>query len=144
MTKAILLVEDSPQDEKLILRALRKVDLDREVEVARDGRQALDYLFREGEFTGRTGSNQPHLIILDINMPRIGGINVLKRVRNDPRTRLIPVVVFSSSDEERDRLSCYENGASSFVQKPLDFDEFAENVTHMGLYWLNANCPPSG
>lgn len=142
MDKNILLVEDNDQDEKLILRALRKVNLANQVDVARDGRQALDYLFAEGEFSGRAGLPLPTVVLLDINLPRISGLDVLKRLRADPRTHLLPVVVLTSSDEEQDRLRSYEDGANSFVRKPLDFGEFAETVARMGVYWLATNIPP--
>lgn len=140
--KSILLVEDNPQDEKLILRALRKVNLANQVDVVRDGQQALDYMFHEGEFAGREGDDFPTVVLLDIGLPRVSGLEVLKMLRNDPRTRLQPVVILTSSDEERDRLASYEDGANSFVCKPLDFTEFAETVAHLGIYWLAINKPP--
>jgi CheY-like chemotaxis protein len=140
--KTILLVEDNPQDEKLILRALRKVNLANQVDVVRDGQQALDYLFREGEFADRKRDDLPTIVLLDIGLPRISGLEVLKRLRCDPRTRLQPVVILTSSDEERDRLTSYEGGANSFVCKPLDFNEFAETVARLGIYWLAINKPP--
>jgi len=142
--KTILLVEDNPQDEMLILRALRKINLANAVDVVRDGQQALDYLFRENEFAGRDGSDHPTVILLDIGLPRLSGLEVLERLRSDARTRLLPVVVLTSSDEERDRLRSYENGANSFVRKPLDFAEFAETVARLGVYWLATNEPPQG
>lgn len=142
MDKNILLVEDNDQDEKLILRALRKVNLANQVDVARDGQQALDYLFAEGEFSGRAGQPLPTVVLLDINLPRISGLDVLKRLRADSRTHLLPVVILTSSDEEQDRLASYEDGANSFVRKPLDFGEFAETVARMGVYWLATNIPP--
>jgi CheY-like chemotaxis protein len=140
--KTILLVEDNSQDEKLILRALRKVNLANQVDVVRDGQQALDYLFREGEFAGRKDSDFPAIVLLDIGLPRVNGLEVLKRLRSDPRTHLQPVVILTSSDEERDRLASYEDGANSFVRKPLDFSEFAETVARLGIYWLAVNMPP--
>lgn len=140
--KSILLVEDNDQDEMLILRALRKVNLANQVDVARDGQQALDYLFREGEFAGRPGADLPAVVLLDIKLPRVSGLDVLKRLRADPRTRLLPVAILTSSDEERDRLQSYANGANSFVHKPLEFAEFAETVARMGVYWLAVNEPP--
>lgn len=143
MDKNILLVEDNDQDEKLILRALRKVNLANQVDVARDGQQALDYLFAEGEFSGRAGQPLPTVVLLDINLPRISGLDVLKRLRADSRTHLLPVVMLTSSDEEQDRLASYEDGANSFVRKPLDFGEFAETVARMGVYWLATNIPPT-
>ena len=142
INKTILLVEDNSQDEKLILRALRKVNLANQVDVMRDGQQALDYLFREGEFAGREGVDLPAIVLLDIGLPRVSGLEVLKRLRSDPRTRLQPVVILTSSDEERDRLASYEDGANSFVRKPLDFTESAETVAHLGIYWLAINKPP--
>lgn len=141
-TKTILLVEDNPQDEMLILRALRKVNLANDVQVVRDGQQALDYLFREGEFGARGGSDLPTVVLLDINLPRVSGLDVLSRLRANESTRLLPVVILTSSDEERDRLRSYESGANSFVRKPLDFAEFAETVARLGVYWLAINKPP--
>ena len=140
--KNILLVEDNAQDEMLTLRALRKVNLANQVDVARDGQQALDYLFREGEFAGRPGADLPAVVLLDIKLPSVSGLDVLKKLRADPRTHLLPVAILTSSDEERDRLQSYQNGANSFVRKPLDFAEFAETVARMGIYWLAVNEPP--
>ena len=137
--RTMLLVEDNQQDELLILRALRKVNLANQVEVVRDGQQALDYLFGEGEFAQRAGAEPPAVILLDINLPRIGGLEVLNRVRTDPRTRLVPVVILTSSDEERDRMRSYESGCNSFVRKPLDFAEFAQTVARLGIYWVATN-----
>lgn len=142
--KTILLVEDNPQDELLILRALRKVNLANTVEVARDGQQALDYLFSEGEFAHRAGADLPTVVLLDVNLPKVGGLEVLERIRAHPLTRMVPVVILTSSDEDRDRLHSYRNGANSFVRKPLDFAEFAETVANMGVYWLALNKPPQG
>ena len=140
--KSVLLVEDNPQDEMLILRALKKINLANEVDVARDGQQALDYLFGEGEQSGRADAMLPAVVLLDIGLPRVSGLQVLERLRADPRTRLLPVVILTSSDEEQDRLRSYENGANSFVRKPLDFAEFAETVARLGVYWLATNEPP--
>jgi CheY-like chemotaxis protein len=142
INKSILLVEDNSQDEKLMLRALRKVNLANQVDVVRDGQQALDYLLREGEFAGREGADLPTVVLLDIGLPRVSGLEVLKRLRSDPRTHLLPVVILTSSDEERDRLASYEDCANSFVCKPLDFNEFAETVARLGIYWLAINKPP--
>lgn len=143
--KSILLVEDNAQDELLIMRALDKVNFANEVDVARDGQQALDYLFAEGEFAERAGMGFPAVVLLDIGLPRLSGLDVLARLRADPRTKLLPVVILTSSDEDRDRLKSYENGANSFVRKPLDFTEFAETVARLGCYWLvtNASAPAS-
>jgi CheY-like chemotaxis protein len=143
-TKAILLVEDNRQDEQLILRSLRKVNLVNAVDVVRDGQQALDYLFGTGEFASRADLPLPTVVLLDIGLPRVSGLEVLERLRATPRTRLLPVVILTSSDEERDRLRSYENGANSFVRKPLDFAEFAETVARLGIYWLATNQPPQG
>lgn len=140
----ILLVEDNPQDEMLILRALRKANVANHIDVARDGQQALDFLFREGEFAGRPGPDVPTVVLLDIGLPRLSGLEVLERLRADPRTRLLPVVILTSSDEERDRLKSYEEGANSFVRKPVEFSEFAETVARLGVYWLATNQPPFG
>ncbi len=141
--KGILLVEDTPQDEMLTLRALRKVNLANHVVVVRDGQQALDYLFKEGEFAGRPGPDLPTVVLLDLGLPRLGGLEVLERLRADERTRYLPVAVLTSSDEERDRLQSYQNGANSFVRKPLDFAEFAEAVAKVGVYWLAVNQSPT-
>ena len=140
--KIILLVEDNPQDEMLILRALRKANVVNRVDVARDGQQALDYLFREEDYAGLAGVELPTVILLDIGLPRISGLDVLERLRADERTSLLPVVILTSSDEERDRLKSYENGANSFVRKPVEFAEFAETVARLGVYWLVTNEPP--
>ena len=140
--KTILLVEDNPQDEMLVLRALRKANLANDVTVVRDGQQAVDYLFRQGEFAEREMSGLPAVVLLDLGLPRLGGLEVLERLRADPRTKLLPVAILTSSDEERDRLQSYRNGANSFVRKPLDFAEFAVAVTQLGIYWLAVNEPP--
>jgi len=140
--KTILLVEDDPQDEILTLRALSRANLANQVDVARDGRQALDYLFREGEFAGRSGPDLPTVILLDIGLPRLSGLEVLERLRADARTALLPVVILTSSDEESDRLKSYENGCNSFVRKPVNFADFADTVARLGMYWLTINEPP--
>ena len=140
--RLILLVEDNPQDELLILRNLRKAMVANRIDVARDGQQALDYLFQEGEFAGREGPSLPTVVLLDIGLPRLSGLEVLERLRADPRTELLPVVILTSSDDERDRLRSYENGCNSFVRKPVDFAEFAETVARLGIYWLATNEPP--
>lgn len=140
--KIILLVEDNPQDEMLILRALKKSNLANQVDVVRDGQQALDYLFAAGDFADRAASPLPTVMLLDIGLPRLSGLEVLARLRTDPRTELLPVVILTSSDEERDRLKSYESGANSFVRKPLDFAEFAETVARLGIYWLATNEAP--
>ena len=139
---AILLVEDNPQDEMLILRALKKAHVANRVDVARDGQQAIDYLFNQGEFHTLPGRALPTVILLDISLPRLSGLEVLERIRADPRTKLTPVVILTSSDEEQDRLRSYASGANSFVRKPLDFSEFSETVARLGIYWVAINQIP--
>ncbi len=139
----ILLIEDNPDDEALTLRALRKNNIRNEVVVAHDGLEALDFLLGDGIYKGRDLSVMPQVILLDINLPRINGLEVLKRMRADPRTRLLPVVILTSSNEERDRFGAYDLGANSYVRKPVDFGEFVEAVRHLGLYWLILNQPPA-
>jgi hypothetical protein len=139
--RVILLVEDNPQDEALALRALRRAKVANRVDVVRDGQQALDYLFREGEFAARDGPALPTVVLLDIGLPRLTGLEVLVRLRADPRTRLLPVVILTSSDEDADRVTSYTSGANSFVRKPLAFPEFAETVASLGVYWLATNEP---
>jgi CheY-like chemotaxis protein len=143
MKPSILLVEDNPQDELLILRTLRKVNLANEVSVARDGQEALDYLFREGKFVDRGGPALPGVVVLDIGLPRLSGLEVLARLRADPRTAVVPVVILTSSDDERDRLQSYQHRCNSFVRKPVDFTDFAETVARLGLYWVMTNEPPA-
>jgi CheY-like chemotaxis protein len=140
--RAILLVEDNPQDEMLTLRSLTKAHVANRVDVVRDGQQALDYLFRAGEYAHLAGSALPAVVLLDIGLPRLSGLEVLARVRADDRTRLLPVVMLTSSDEDRDRLQSYAGGANSYVRKPVSFDEFAETVARLGVYWLATNQPP--
>ncbi|MBS3954950.1 MAG: response regulator [Methylomicrobium sp.] len=141
-TKTILLVEDNTQDEILTLRTLRKANIANRIDVVRDGQQALDYLFKQGEFVGREGPDLPTVILLDISLPRLSGLEVLKRLRANPLTALVPVVILTSSDEQRDRLSSFQNGANSFVRKPVDFNDFAETVARLGVYWLATNEGP--
>lgn len=140
--KVILLVEDNPDDETLTLRALRKNQILNEIVVARDGAEALDYLFGAGIHTGRDTTNQPQLILLDLKLPKVDGLEVLKRVRADPRTALQPVAILTTSNEERDIVSSYQLGVNSYIRKPVDFDSFIEAVRQLGLYWLVLNTPP--
>jgi CheY-like chemotaxis protein len=142
-TRTILLVEGNASDETLTLRALKRANLANHVDVVRDGQQALDFLLGEGEFAGRTNCIPPAVVLIDLDLPRVDGLDVLHRLRADPRTRLLPVVLLTSSTAEEDRLRGYERGANSFVLKPLDFGEFAQTVAQMGLYWLAVNAPPS-
>jgi two-component system response regulator len=142
--KVILLVEDNPDDEALTLRALRKANVRNEVVVARDGVEALDYLFATGPHTGRDTSVLPQVVLLDLKLPRLDGLEVLRRLRADARTKVLPVVILTSSNEEEDRVAGYELGANSYVRKPVDFGHFAEAVRQLGLYWLLLNQPPRG
>jgi CheY-like chemotaxis protein len=139
--KTILLVEDEQKDEALTLRALRRHNVANNVVVAHDGVEALDYLFRRGNYAERSPDELPEIILLDLKLPRLDGLEVLRQVRADARTRLIPVVILTSSDEDRDRLAGYELGANSYVRKPIDFTDFAEAVRNVGVYWLLLNRP---
>jgi two-component system response regulator len=140
--KVILLVEDNPDDEALTLRALKKNNILNEVVVARDGAEALDFLFGTGAHAGRDASAPPQLVLLDLKLPKIDGLEVLRRLRADERTRLQPVVILTTSNEERDVLSSYRLGANSYIRKPVDFEQFMEAVRQLGLYWLVLNVPP--
>lgn len=139
-SSVILLVEDNPDDEALTLRALKKNNITNEVIVARDGAEALDYLFGTGMQAGRPLA--PEVTLLDLKLPRIDGLEVLRRIREDQRTRLLPVVILTSSNEERDRLQGYNLGANSYVRKPVDFVQFTDAVRQLGLYWLLLNERP--
>jgi two-component system response regulator len=139
--KVILLVEDNPRDEALTLRALKKSNIVNEVFVARDGVEALDYLFGTGAHAGRDAA-MPQLVLLDLKLPKVDGLQVLRRIRSDERTRLLPVVVFTSSSEEEDVIKSYDLGANSYVRKPVDFDQFSEATRQLGLYWLVLNQSP--
>ena len=139
----ILLVEDNPDDAALTLRALEKNEITNDmVKVAGNGVEALDYLFGMGEYSGRDTTAQPQLILLDLKMPKMDGIEVLRRLRQDDRTRLLPVVVLTSSDEKEDIVKIYNLGANSYIRKPVDFDEFTEAVRQLGVYWLRLNMLP--
>jgi two-component system response regulator len=138
----ILLVEDNPDDELLTLRALRKNNVAGEVVVARDGVEALDYLFATGEYAGRDISVMPQLILLDLKLPKIDGLEVLRRLRADERTRLLPVVILTSSKELQDMLDGYGRGANSYVRKPVNFEQFVGAVEQLKLYWLTLNEAP--
>jgi two-component system, response regulator len=138
----ILLVEDNPDDEALTLRAFRKNNVTNEVVVARDGVEALDYLFGTGIYANRDVSVSPQVVILDLKLPKIDGLEVLRRLRAAPQTKLLPVVILTSSNEERDRLEGYGLGANSYVRKPVDFAEFLDAVRQLGLYWLLLNERP--
>jgi two-component system response regulator len=140
--RAILLVEDNPDDEALTLRALKKHNITNEVVVAHDGAEALEYLFGTGRYAGRDLRLTPQLILLDLKLPKVDGLEVLGRIRADDRTRLLPVVVLTSSTEERDLVESYRLGANSYVRKPVDFTQFVEAARQLGLYWLLMNQPP--
>jgi len=140
--KTILLVEDNPDDETLMLRALKKNKIANEIVVAHDGIEALEYLFAEGNFSNRDIEELPQLILLDLKLPKLDGLEVLRRIRNDERTKLIPVVILTTSTEQRDLIEGYQLGANSYVQKPVDFYDFMEATRQLGLYWLVLNQLP--
>ena len=142
MEKVILLVEDNPDDELLTRRALKKNNIGNEVIVARDGVEALDYLFGTGAHEGRDLSELPQVMLLDLKLPKIDGLGVLRRVRADERTRLLPVVILTSSKEQQDLVDGYGCGANSYIRKPVDFAQFIEAVRQLGLYWLVLNETP--
>jgi len=137
--KYILLVEDNPDDQTLTVRALKKANILNEIVVANNGEEALDYLFGTGAYAGRDLSIMPEVILLDLRMPKIDGLEVLKRIRANERTKFLPVVILTSSLEERDLVESYKLGANSYIQKPVDFVEFAESVRTLGVYWLALN-----
>ena len=137
--KVILLVEDNPDDVKLTMRALKKANVLNEVVVAQDGAEALDYLFGAGKYAGRDVNQKPQVVLLDLKMPKVDGFEVLQRIRADERTKLLPVVVLTTSSEDKDRVATYQFHANSFVRKPVDFEQFTEAVRQLGLYWLLLN-----
>jgi two-component system response regulator len=142
MDKSILLVEDNLDDEALTRRALKKNNISNEVVVARDGAEALDYLFGTGKYEGRDLSDMPQLVLLDLKLPKVDGLEVLRRMRADERTRLLPVVILTSSREQQDLVDGYGYGANSYIRKPVDFGQFVEAVRQLGLYWLVLNETP--
>ena len=139
--KIILLVEDNPDDEALTLRALKQNKIGNAVVVAHDGVEALDYLFATGPHGGRSVAETPQVVLLDLKLPRIDGLEVLRRVRADERTKFLPVVILTSSNEEKDLIEGYSLGCNSYIRKPVDFTQFTEAVRHLGLYWLVLNEP---
>ena len=141
-TKHILLVEDNPDDVDLTMRALAKSHVANSVDVAADGVEALEYLSATGKFAGRDPGVLPQVVLLDLKMPRLDGLEVLRRIRGDERTRLLPVVILTTSSEERDKVESYKLGANSYIRKPVDFAQFAESVRQLGLYWLVLNEAP--
>jgi len=135
----ILLVEDQPHDAELALRALKKLDLDKRVSLVRDGAEALDFIFGRGEYAARSVENRPRLVLLDLKLPKVSGIDVLRALKSDEHTRHIPIIVLTSSGEACDVDACYELGVNSYVVKPVDFAQFTETVQQIGTYWLNTN-----
>ena len=142
--RTILLVEDNPDDVALTLRAFKKSNILNEVIVAQDGAEALNYLFASGDYAGRDTGKMPHLILLDLKLPKMDGMEVLRRMRADARTRLLPVVILTSSKEEQDVIDGYNLGCNSYIRKPVDFAQFSEAIRQLGLYWLILNETPPG
>jgi CheY-like chemotaxis protein len=138
----VLLVEDNPEDLELALRSLRKAKVANHIQVARDGVEALDFIFCEGPYSARKITDAPRVVLLDLKLPKIDGLEVLRRVKSDPRTKVIPVVVLTSSKEQSDIIESYGLGVNSYIVKPVDFEKFSEAVSHLGLYWLLFNEPP--
>lgn len=141
--RTILLVEDNPDDELLTLLAFKDNNITNEVIITRDGAEALDYLFATGNFEGRDKSHLPQVVLLDLKLPKIDGLEVLKQIRSHEKTKLLPVVVLTSSKEETDMVKSYELGANSYIQKPVDFEQFSQAIKQLGLYWLLLNELPS-
>ena len=138
----ILLVEDNPSDVDLTLHALRHHKIVNHIHVARDGEEALDFIFCRGPYSTRSLDALPRFILLDLKLPKVDGLEVLRQIKSDPRTRSIPVIILTASREERDLVQGYQNGVNSYIQKPVDFDQFTELVKNLGLYWLVVNEPP--
>ncbi len=140
----ILLVEDNPTDAELAIRALKRSNFANKLVWVKDGAEALDFIFATGVYNGRQVANGPKVILLDLRLPKVDGMEVLRRVKNDERTRTIPVVVLTSSKEDRDVAESYQLGVNSYISKPVEFDEFAKTVSELGMYWLLVNHPPVG
>jgi len=138
----ILLVEDNPEDVELTLHALRKQNLANDIHVVRDGEEALDFLFCRGLYEGRSFEFPPRVVLLDLKLPKVDGLEVLRQLKSDPRTKPIPIVVLTASREEKDMVNTYHLGGNGYIQKPVDFDKFRETVIQLGLYWLVVNEPP--
>ncbi len=141
-TMDILLVEDDPKDARLTIREIQTAPLNTRIELARDGEEALDYLFRRGTHAGRAAGDMPALILLDLKLPKVDGLEVLREIKFDPSTRAIPVVIMTSSKEEKDMVEGYRLGVNSYIQKPMDFEQFRETMRSVGHYWLSMNQPP--
>lgn len=143
VNKTVLLVEDNPDDELLALRALRKNGIEQGISVVRDGAEALDFLFGRGEYAERSTASLPTVVLLDLNLPKLNGLEVLKQLRSREETRYLPVVILSTSKEEQDMISGYSFGANSFICKPVDYDQFIEAIEQLGRYWLLLNESPT-
>ncbi len=139
----ILLVEDNPDDVELTLRALKNQNIANRIEIVRDGAEALDFIFCTGDYSDRKMENAPKVVLLDLKLPKVDGLEVLKKIKSDPRTKAIPVVVLTSSREERDIVKSYKLGVNSYISKPVNFEQFSESVRQLGLYWLLLNEPPN-
>ncbi len=142
-TVEILLVEDNPNDVKLALHALKKNNIANRIEVVRDGAEALEFIFATGAYADRQNAENPRVILLDLKLPKVDGLEVLRQIKSDPRTRAIPVVALTSSREERDIVESYNLGVNSYIVKPVDFEQFNESVRQLGMYWLLLNQPPA-
>ena len=138
----ILMVEDNPDDLELALRALRKCNIRNRIEVVKDGAEALDYLFCTGQYEGRDKCDMPFVVLLDLKMPKVGGLEVLRRLQKDKRLRVVPVVVLTTSQEEGDLMDSYRLGANSYIRKPVEFERFIDAIEQLGIYWLELNEPP--
>lgn len=140
----ILLVEDDPSDVQLTMHALHRNNLANDIQVVRDGEEALDFLFCRGNFAGRAWDHPPRMVLLDLKLPKVNGLEVLREIKSDPRTKTIPVIVLTGSREDQDLARCYELGVNSYIQKPIDFNQFVEVVKQLGYYWLVVNeAPPA-
>ena len=138
----ILIVEDTPEDVELALRALRKANLTNKIQIVRDGAEAMEFIFAEGKHSGRKIEDGPKVVLLDLKLPKIDGMEVLRRIKSDPRTKTIPVVVLTSSKEQKDVVESYQLGVNSYIVKPVNFERFAQAVQDLGMYWLLLNQPP--